>query len=121
MKKGSPIMLRLLTSPHEGRAKDGCISAAGRLAAMGGVVGRRIAWAQSLAAVVDSPGDGVCARASDRHDVAAGRRRPPRLRRLLLLPATAGTQVQCTGPAAVPVALGEIGNRLATAVGRGRF
>jgi len=69
MKKGSSIMLRLLKTPHEGRAKDGSLSAAEGLAAVGGVVGRRFARSQSLATVIDFPGDRVCAAATDRHDV----------------------------------------------------
>ena len=57
---------------------------------MGGVVGRRIACAQSLAAVGDSPGDGLCRGRRTVTTLAAGRRHPPRLLRLLLLPAALG-------------------------------
>src|SRR6266550_3717233 len=101
MKKGSSIMLRLLKAPHNGRAKDGSLSAAEGLAAMGSVVGCRVAWSQSLAAGVDSPGDRVRTRAADGHHLAAGRRDQRRLRRLLLLSAARGTQVQSAGLATV--------------------
>src|SRR5258707_1037600 len=121
MKKGSSIMLRLLTSPHNGRAKDGSLSTARGLAAMGRLVGRRLAWPQSLAVFVSSPGNGLCPRATHGDDVAAGRGDQRRFRRLLLLLAAPGTQVQTPGPAAVDDALGAADHWSAGAVGRGRF
>src|SRR5688572_18774507 len=121
MKNGSSLMLRLLRSPHKGRAKDGSLSAAGGVAAMGGVVGRRIAWAQSLAVFVDSPGDDLRAGAANGDHLAASRRDQRRLRRLLLLPATPGTQDQTPRPAAVDDAPGACGHRPARAAGGGRF
>src|SRR6267142_4587924 len=121
MKKGSSIMLRLRKTPHEGRAKDGSVSTAEGLAAVGGVVGRRIAWAQSLAAVADSPGNGVRPRSEDRHDVVESRRNPRRLRRLLLLSPAPGTQVQRVGPAIVDAPVGTAGERSACAPRRGRY
>src|SRR5215216_8127509 len=110
MKKGSSIMLRLLNAPHEGRARDGSLSAAAGLAAVGGVDGRWVARSQSLAAVVDSPGNGVCPRAADGHHVVASRRDQRRLRRLLLLPAAPGTQVQSAGRALADAAAHAAGN-----------
>src|SRR5580765_1782785 len=121
MKKGSSIMLWLLKTPHDRRAKDGSVSAAGGLAAMGPVVGRRFAWTQSLAAVVDSPGDGVCTGPEDGHHLATGRGNLRRLRRLLLLSPTPGPQVQSSGRAAVHVAFDSVGQRPTRAVGRGRL
>src|SRR3972149_11351151 len=100
MKKGSSIMLRLLKTPHNGRAKDGFVSPAEGLAPVGRVVGRRVAWAQSLAAVGDSPGDVVRPRPADRDQLAAGGGDSRRLQRLLLLPAACGPQDQRAGRAA---------------------
>src|SRR5262245_2787231 len=121
MKKGSPIMLRLPHTPHNGRAKDGSLSTADGLAALGGVVGRRIAWTQSLAAVVDSHGDRVCPRAADGHQLVAGRRSSRRLRRLLLLPPAPGPQVQRSRPTAVHGAVDTAGQQRPRAAGRGRL
>src|SRR3970040_52777 len=113
MKKGSSIMLRLLKTPHEGRAKDGSLSTAAGLAAVGRVVGSRVARSQSLATVGGSPGNDLCPRAADGHDVAAGRRHSARLLRLFLLPPAAGTQGQRAGRAAADGGAGAVGGGVA--------
>src|SRR5689334_21656007 len=119
MKKGSSIMLRLLTSPHNGRAKDGAVSAAAGLAAMGPVAGRGTARPQSLAAGADHYGDALRAGPADSDHLAAGRGDQRRLRRLLLLSPAAGTQFSKTGPAAVGLASGEVAAARAFALGGG--
>src|SRR5271166_338166 len=121
MKSGSPLMLRLQITPHEGRAKDGSLSTAGGLAVLGRLVGRGTARTQSLAAVVDSSGDAVCPRTADRHDLAPRSRNSGRLRRLLLLSPAAGTQVQETRRATVRLAVGAAGDGLAAVAGRRRL
>jgi len=74
-------MLRWLKALHNGRAKDGSLSAPEGLAAIGGVVGRWVARSQSPAAGADSPGDCICTGAKDRHDLVSGRGDQRRLRR----------------------------------------
>ena len=49
-------MLRLLYTPHDRRAKDGSLSAADGLAAVGQLVGRRAPRPKPLAIVADSDG-----------------------------------------------------------------
>ena len=79
MEKSSSVVLWSLNAPHKGRAKDGSLSAAEGLAAVDSVVGHRIAWPQSLAAVADSRGNRVCPRPADGHSVVAGRQDQRRL------------------------------------------
>src|SRR5690242_6507308 len=121
MKKSSPIMLRLLDTPHNGRAKDGSLSAAEGLAAVGRLVGRRLAWSEPLAIVPRCNGDRVCPGAADGHDLAPRRWNSRRFHRLLLLPPAAGTQGQGTRCAVVGVVAGAVGDRRPRAVRRGRL
>src|SRR5712691_6837779 len=111
MNKGSPIMLRLRDTPHNGRAKDGSLSAADGLAAVGRLVGRRLAWSKPLAIVPDYHGHRLRPGAADSDHLAPRGRNPRRLRRLLLLPPAAGTQGQRHGRAIVDVVAGAVGDR----------
>src|SRR5687767_10940371 len=121
MNKGSPIMLRLQDTPHNGRAKDGSLSATNGLATVDRLVGRRLAWSKPVAIVPPGDGDSLCPWAADRYDLAPRRGNPRRFRRLLLLPPAAGTQDQRTGRAVVDVAPGAIGDRRPRAVRCGRL
>lgn len=53
MKNGSPIMLRLLITPHNRRAKDGSLSTANGLAAVGELVVGGLARSKPVAIVAD--------------------------------------------------------------------
>ena len=115
-KKGSSIMLQLSNKPHNGRAKDGSISAADGMATMGRLAGRRIAWSKPVAAVVDHYRHPVCLRPTDRYNVAPSGGYPGRLCRILLLPAALGTQGQTSRGKVVDAAADAARDRQACAV-----
>ena len=109
-------MLRLSQKPHNGRAKDGSLSAANGMATVGRLVGRRIARTKPVAPVVDHYGHLVCSRPANRYDVAPSGEHPGRLRRILLLPAAPGTQGQTARGEVVDAAADTTRDRQACAV-----
>src|SRR5690349_10455458 len=116
MNKGSPVMLRLRHTPHDRRAKDGSLSAAVRLASMGGLVGRRVAWSEPVAIVPADHGDPLRTWATDRYQLAPRGGNPRRFRRLLLLPSATGTQGRRVCSAIVDAVAAEAGDRRPRAV-----
>ncbi len=118
-------MLRLLTMPHNGGAKDGefemslglsrTVVGVERVACCG------VARSQSLAIAGADDGDSVRQRSSHRNDLVASGRRQQRLPRLVLLPYQRRTQQQFGRLATGSVGTPDFALAWAAAVGNRRF
>ena len=115
--KGCSSRLRLRHTSHNGRAKDGSLSNADGMLAVGRLVGRRVAWTQSLALAAHYSGNRLGEWPMDRDKLAPCGWNSQRLCGLLLLPSAGWTQ----GPRVGRAAVGVPRNRWSIAASGGRL